>query len=531
MKRRRPKPAAQGTLPIDLKSHPRKRRTKQTQRMVIGPSIFNVFFNQKISRVDALSEFIDNAFGPAAGNASTCWIKFGKQRVTILDDGVGVRDLNAFMTPGESISRDDPEDIGSFGIGAKHGMFHFGTKVKIDTVRDDLRHHHEIDFALAQQRKKMPRLYRGDGTTTRKGHGTEITITNLHDGRHNPSYKYLCERLAHRYLLAQRAGRKIFVSWPHSDGEIELKAEDVVQLFEQDVREYKDEINGKPFTVLAGDIKEYHHDLSGLHVGYGFRFIKKIEELAGHTLPALFYGRVILGKEWKTSLSPDKTDIMRDGAALETKVYALLEDWIETLRKLSEEHRTSRICTKLSAFSSNLLAISGEGKHKEDDEEEPAGAGFGDDGEGSEGPGPNPVKRNKLKHEDGDKAATPQIATGVRFAYEALGDATPYRIGLDNKGLCITFNSSMPNIAYAWAAPFKFHVIWGIAAMAIAVAAATNPDWAKRMLCDQAVMGEVELSTNEGICMAIERVAAHLMKAEPNQKEFAEEAIDTRTLK
>jgi Histidine kinase-, DNA gyrase B-, and HSP90-like ATPase len=507
-----------------------KRRRKQTQRMVIGPRIFNVFFNQKISRPDALSEFIDNAFGPAAGNARNCWIKFSKSKVTILDDGVGVLDLNAFMTPGESISRDDAEDIGSYGIGAKYGMFHFGKKVKIDTVRDGRRHVHAIDFALAQQRNKMPHLYVGDGKGTRKHQGTEITITSLHDGRHSCSYKYLCERLAHRYLLAQRAGRKIFVSWPHSDGDVELKAEDVVQLFEQDVRSYSGEINGKPFTVLAGDIKEFHHDLSGLHIGYGFRFIKKLDELDGHTLPALFYGRVILGKEWKTSLSPDKTDITQDGEELQAKLYTLLKDWIETLRKLSEEHRTNRICTKLSAFSSNLLAISGNGGYKEDEEEEEASVGGGGDNGGGNGPGPNPKKKKKLLAGNGDKSVTPQKATGVRFAYDTLGEATPYRIGLDDKGLCVTFNSSMPNIAYAWAAPFKFHVIWGIAAMAIAVAAATNADWAKRVLCDQTVMGEVELNTNEGICNAIERVAAHLMKAEPDHKEFSEEEIDARTL-
>lgn len=524
-----PEPNDQAPLPMELTSHPRKRRVKQPDLMVIGPNIFHVFFNQHMPRVDALSEFIDNAFGPAAGNASNCWIKFGKNKVTISDDGVGVRDLNAFMTPGESISRGDAEDIGSYGIGAKYGMFHFGTKVKIDTVREGRRHVHEIDFALAQKRNKMPRLYKGDGTPTKKRPGTEITITNLHEGRHSPSYKYLCDRLAHRYLLAQRAGRKVFISWPHSNGEIELKGEDVVQLFEKDIRVYKSEVNGKPFTVLAGDIKEYHHDLSGLHIGYGFRFITKLEELAGHTLPALFYGRVILGREWKTSLTSDKTEFTQDGDALEEKIYALLEDWIEMLRKLSEEHRTERICTKLSAFSKNLLAVSGNGKYEQTDEEELSGGGYGGDDEGGV-IGPNPVKRKKLTEEDGEKAATPQNATGVRFQYQPLGEATPYRVGLDSEGLCVTLNSSMPNIAYAWTAPFKFHVIWGIAAMAIAVAAATNPSWAKRMLCDQTVMGQVDLNTTEGICMAVERVAAHLMKAEPNQKEFSEEEIDARTL-
>ena len=267
------------------------------------------------------------------------------------------------------------------------------------------------------------------------------------------------------------------MSWPHSGGEIELKGDDVVQLFEQDIREYKDEINGKPFTVLAGDIKDYHHDLSGLHIGYGFRFIKKLNELAGHTLPALFYGRVILGREWKTSLLPDKTDLVQDGDALEAKVYALLEDWIESLRKLSEEHRTSRICTKLSAFSNKLLAGGGEVSAIDSDEDQMGGNRGGGDGDHDPQPGPDPDIKHKSpkKESTGGKVADPLRDTGVRFAYEALGEKTPYRVGLDNQGLRVTFNSSMPNIAYAWAAPFKFHVIWGIAAMAIAVSAATNP--------------------------------------------------------
>ena len=153
---------------MEMKSHPRKRRKKAQNRMVTGPSVFNIFFNQNISRVDALSELIDNAFGPAAGDASTCRIKFGNKKIVVSDDGVGVRDLNAIMTPGESGSRDDPDDIGSYGIGAKFGMFHFGTKVKIDTMREDRRHIHEIDFGTAQRRNQMPRLYQGDGASPTK---------------------------------------------------------------------------------------------------------------------------------------------------------------------------------------------------------------------------------------------------------------------------------------------------------------------------------------------------------------------------
>lgn len=520
-------------IPVELKHHPRKRRhhrARRKARMVIGPSIFNVLFNHKIPRLDALSELIDNAFGPAAGNATTCRIVFGKNKVTVYDDGVGVRDLNAILTPGESGSRDDAEDIGSFGIGAKFGMFHFGKSVKINTVREGRRHIYSIDFGLAQERNQMPLLYRGEGSPS-KAKGTEITITDLHEGRHNPAYKHLCDGLAHRYLLAQRAGRKILVSWSGSKGEIELKAEDVVALYEQDVRQFTGEINGKPFTVLAGDIKEYSPTLSGLHVGYGFRFITKITELAGHSLPPLFYGRVILGKEWKTSLSPDKTEVMEDRDALECAIYGLLKEWIEELRKMAEEYRNEQICAKLTAHLRDVMRIAGEGNDYI--ETGPTRIERNDDNGGTYSdpdPGDEITILEAEPKEKAPQAGAPfkRNDTGIRFKIESLGSSTPYLIQLDSQGLCVILNEDIPIISQAWAAPFKLPVIWSITSLALAARCATDIALAKRMICDKSIFDNIDLNDLNAQFDAIGKVAAYLMKVPPNNKAFIEESIDER---
>ena len=507
-----------------------KRRSRRNNRMTIGPSIFNVLFKNKIPRLDALSELIDNAFGPAAGNAMICQIIFGKDKFTVRDDGVGVRDLNAILTPGESGSRDDAEDIGSYGIGAKFGMFHFGKSVKIDTVREGRRHHYSIDFGLAQERNQMPLLYRGEGTASKKT-GTEITITDLHEGRHNPSYKFLCEGLAHRYLLAQRAGRKILVSWPGSKGELELKGDDTVHLYEQDVHEHHGEINGKSFTVLAGDIKEYSPTLSGLHIGFGFRFITRLTELAKHALPPLFYGRVILGREWKTSLSPDKTEVMDDREALEATIYEMLRDWIEELRKMAEEYRNEQICAKLSASMQNIMRIATD----VGDDYVEAGTikvARGENGGGdSPEPGDHETPEKAAPQDKGTNTAAPfkRDDTGIKFKIKPLGSATPYFIELDASGLCVTLNEDLPIIAEAWAAPFKLPVIWSLTSMALAARCATDIALAKRMLCDKSVLDNIDLNDCEAQFTAIGRVAAYLMKKQPDNRAFVEGSIDERS--
>jgi hypothetical protein len=342
------------------------KRKADKKRLEVGAAILPLFFNNKMSTNDALSEQIDNAFCPAAGDATTCTIEFRRGSVTVSDDGVGVRDLNVLLTPGESGSRYDEDDIGSYGIGGKFGMFHFGKKVTVKTLREGQMFSHTVDFGLALKSGKWP--YRFDASIWRPPvknfRGTTIEITDLHRGRHRPTYASICDTLAHRYLLAIRAGRKIVVRWPGSKGMEErvLNPEDVVALFEQDVKEFHGEINGKRFTVVAGDTKNYNPGYNGLWIGYGFRFIARERNLNNRGLPSRFYGRVILGREWKTSLAPDKTDIIEDKDELLAKVYELLADWIELLRSQSEELRTEKINAKLSSLFENVIRLTGPGK-------------------------------------------------------------------------------------------------------------------------------------------------------------------------
>src|SRR6185503_15919314 len=74
--------------------------------------------------VTALSEFIDNALGEAAGNADTVKIQFDPYMIIVEDDGRGIENMNAMFTIGDSHSRLSSRDIGQFGYGAKVGALY-----------------------------------------------------------------------------------------------------------------------------------------------------------------------------------------------------------------------------------------------------------------------------------------------------------------------------------------------------------------------------------------------------------------------
>src|SRR5688572_15477520 len=86
--------------------------------------------------VTALGEFIDNALGEGSGDANSVVIEFDQTKITILDDGCGIENLNAMFTLGDSQSRLNSRDIGQFGYGAKVGALYLAYDMTVETVYD-----------------------------------------------------------------------------------------------------------------------------------------------------------------------------------------------------------------------------------------------------------------------------------------------------------------------------------------------------------------------------------------------------------
>src|SRR5438067_2395407 len=136
--------------------------------------------------VTALGEFIDNALGDGAGDASAVTIEFDKLKVAILDNGRGIADMNAMFTLGDSQSRLHAKDIGQFGYGAKVGALYLGYVMSVETVHEGRYHHYQVDWEQVLRSGNWPQSYKGSGTLPHVGRlqkGSRITIRHRHPGR------------------------------------------------------------------------------------------------------------------------------------------------------------------------------------------------------------------------------------------------------------------------------------------------------------------------------------------------------------
>ena len=173
------------------------------ERLTPGTELLTALSAHRMSADIALSEFIDNAFGPAAGDAKSCSIEFQPDCIIITDNGRGIEDMNAMFTLAKSKSRSSKADIGRYGVGAKYAMLHFGDRVDVETVRKRRYHQRSVSWAYVRRSGKWPLAYRSAGKPTRKAPepirhgGTIITVSALHRGRRRIQMDWLCKRLTH----------------------------------------------------------------------------------------------------------------------------------------------------------------------------------------------------------------------------------------------------------------------------------------------------------------------------------------------
>jgi len=95
--------------------------------------------NENWNMVGALSELLDNSFGPARGNANSVKIFYdAKARiVSVLDDGRGMDAIGRLFQHGNTIGR-AIGDIGLYGAGGTKALLWLSSQVNIWTLRDGM---------------------------------------------------------------------------------------------------------------------------------------------------------------------------------------------------------------------------------------------------------------------------------------------------------------------------------------------------------------------------------------------------------
>ena len=99
------------------------------------PSMLRGMQAQKWSVAGALSELVDNSFGPGRGNAAKVVITYSPKArtITVLDNGQGMEAIGRLFQLGSAPVR-APGDIGNYGFGGSFAVLWLARQVNIWTL-------------------------------------------------------------------------------------------------------------------------------------------------------------------------------------------------------------------------------------------------------------------------------------------------------------------------------------------------------------------------------------------------------------
>ena len=393
-------------------------------------AILQTAIQSGMTHIDAVSEFVDNSFGPSAGDANEMTIIDAQDGTMFVDQGRGVSDLNLLFRLGDGNSRKSTSDIGRFGVGSKFGALTFGTDVTVMTVHEGKFHQFSVDWGKVLTSGKWPNAYTGEGLSTSKAPklikegGTIIIVKDLHKGRQRPADLTYIKRLGLRFMPALMLGKNIKVYRANSikqaqEGSIRTTL-DIKEAFSKflsnKVRKQEShtiKVGNKVANCTFGEIPDGDSTLTGVHITYGGRVIKTLDRLGKNRLPSKFFGRVDLGTGWKSSLSYNKTEITEDADLLESAIYEAAENLIKRLTNDEQSKITERLAAEISNMMDKrfgkLLRPTSDGDVDNDEGDDSQTFGDGDEevvnGDGKKPKGENPnASKDKSGEKDGDKA-------------------------------------------------------------------------------------------------------------------------------
>jgi len=116
-----------------------------TERLTPLPHLVKSIRSRNWNLSGALMEWVDNSL--QHGRAKNIAIYIGNgENIAILDDGVGIDDINRVFTLGDASAYGDLSQIGQYGVGATDAMIFLGEKSTVETVRDKRKHKMTVDW-------------------------------------------------------------------------------------------------------------------------------------------------------------------------------------------------------------------------------------------------------------------------------------------------------------------------------------------------------------------------------------------------
>src|SRR5262249_31405543 len=149
------------------------------QRLTPKPHILKSKRNKRWTLAGAIHELIDNSIGHGkAKNISV--IVDNKNGIEVIDDGIGVDNINRVFWFGDASGTDDLAEIGQYGVGAKDAAVYLGDVTTVETIHKGRHHKMTINWKQVERSGQWPLAYTGAGRLANSDEcGTKIKIAKL----------------------------------------------------------------------------------------------------------------------------------------------------------------------------------------------------------------------------------------------------------------------------------------------------------------------------------------------------------------
>jgi anti-sigma regulatory factor (Ser/Thr protein kinase) len=385
-------------------------------RLIPTPHMLKSIRSRNWNLEGAIEELVDNSFGH--GRAKKVGVVIdNKLGIGVIDDGIGVDDINRIFRLGDAGAYDVLSEIGQYGVGAKNATIYLGDTVSVDTNRDGRRYRKTVHWKKVEESGEWPLAYTGSGqpVVTDK-HGTTIVVKDLAHHYKLVSSERLAKELGRVFAPALRAGGEILVHHRLARGDEQTLA---VKPFTPPDMTNEIQIGGEietgkgklKWSGRAGLSESLTERNNGVHIAFGHRIIEVTREpFYGESAPTL-YCEVMLDDTtpWKHSLSEHKDKVVRNRAELIDGIYAQIRPLLEKSAQQASALQLSLIATPIEQQLTR--ALKGAGILSVEPEEEPTEPAP----EGSPRPEPPDELRPKLfpPANDGDEAEAAGPPTGV----------------------------------------------------------------------------------------------------------------------
>lgn len=293
------------------------------------PAFLRALQNQSWTMSGALSELVDNSFGPGRGNAERVIITNDQKNrwLRVLDNGVGMDHLGRLFQLGNTIGR-AVGDIGLYGSGGTMALLWLANSVDIWSLRNGKVTHDSVDWKETIDAGEYPRINgqweKANESNTphdllEQGSGTVIHLWLQRERMLTSNRANMVSRdLEETYAPGLRSGKEIIWKTEGRNGGLRSLSDPLPSF-----KKHKD-ISGAialtngdflPFEGLAGIIEDLPHSKSAIAIGYGARVIATTrdcfsspddeERFAGTGV----CGFIDLGEGWQPYLSTTKNGV------------------------------------------------------------------------------------------------------------------------------------------------------------------------------------------------------------------------------